>query len=240
MKQYRIYLGKKGGGGVLIDLQVKVCGLTNTNDAIQAEDVGADYGGMIMSQGFGRSISVTKGSEIASSVEMRIATVLVDEDMEIAEHLARSVKASVVQLHGEENFAYAKELKMRGDWTIWKAIAVKDTTTVFPALNEWEPFVDGIVLDGWNPEHPGGTGTKFSWEEIGNLRDVFSGNLELVVAGGLNPGNVKNAVSQLQPDTVDVSSGVELRFGKKDLQLMESFMKNAKSTDIDLTGCPER
>ncbi|MEO2157786.1 MAG: phosphoribosylanthranilate isomerase [bacterium] len=223
----------------MINLQIKVCGLTNINDAVRAEEVGADYGGMILSQGFRRSISVTTGGGIASSVGMQVVAVLVDEEIGTAEHLARSVKASVIQLHGEENFAYAKELRMRGDWTIWKAMAVKGRTEVFTALDEWEPFVDGIVLDGFNPEHPGGTGTKFSWEEIGNLRDVFSGNLELVIAGGLNPDNVQNAVRHLQPDTVDVSSGVESRLGKKDLQLMESFMKNAKSTGIDHTGCLE-
>ena len=213
------------------NLKVKICGLTNTNDAIRAEDTGANYGGIVLSQGFGRSISLAIGEGIASSVGMRLVTVLVNEEIEAAEHLAASVKASVIQMHGE--------LRMRGDWALWKAIAVKDRAEVLTALDQWEPIVDGIVLDSWNPDFPGGTGTKFSWEEIGNLRDVFSGNLELVVAGGLNPDNVNYAVKCLQPDTVDVSSGIELDLGRKDLGLMESFIENARSSNIDHIGCSE-
>ena len=223
------------------NLKVKICGLTNTNDAIRAEDTGANYGGIVLSQGFGRSVSLATGEEIASSVGigMRLVSVLVNEKIETAEHLAASVKASVIQMHGEETLIYAKELRMRGDWALWKAVAVKGRTEVLTALDQWEPIVDGIVLDSWNPDFPGGTGTKFSWEEIGNLRDDFSGNLELVVAGGLNPDNVNYAVKCLQPDTVDVSSGIELDLGRKDLGLMESFIQNARSSNIGHIGCSE-
>ena len=81
------------------NLKVKICGLTNINDAIRAEDTGANYGGIVLSQGFGRSISLAIGEGIASSVGMRLVTVLVNEEIEAAEHLAASVKASVIQMH---------------------------------------------------------------------------------------------------------------------------------------------
>ena len=222
---------KANGVGQLGNLQVKVCGLTNVADAIRAESAGANYGGMILSQGFGRSISLETVTKIVSAIKMPVVPVLVNEDIDTAEHLSRTAKAAVIQLHGKETSAYVQELAMRGDWSIWKAIAVKGKTEVLEALAEWEPFVDGIVLDGWSPGSPGGTGTKFAWEEIGAVRDKFSGNLELIVAGGLNHTNVRDAVGCLRPDAVDVSSGVESRVGKKDGQLMELFMRNARSLE---------
>ena len=147
-----------------------------------------------------------------------------------------AAKVSVLQLHGKETLAYVKELSKRGDWTIWKVIVARCRAEICCALELWEPFVDGIVLDGWNSSFPGGTGTKFAWEEIGRLRDEFSGNVELVVAGGLNPSNVGDAIEHLDPDTVDVSSGVESRLGEKSRELMESFVVNARSTGCGKNG----
>ena len=205
-------------------------------DAIQAESVGANYGGMILSQGFSRSIPPETGREISSTVGISTVGVLVEEELEVAESLANAAKVSVLQLHGKETLAYVKELSKRGDWTIWKVIVARCRAEICCALELWEPFVDGIVLDGWNPSFPGGTGTKFAWEEIGRLRDEFSGNVELVVAGGLNPSNVGDAIKHLDPDTVDVSSGVESRLGEKSRELMESFVVNARSTGCGKNG----
>ena len=213
------------------NLQVKVCGLTNVADAVLAEATGANYGGIILSQGFKRSVSSETVTKITSGIEIPMVGVLVDENMDTAEFLCHTAEASVIQLHGKETSAYAEELAMRGDWSIWKAIAVRGREEVLEALEDWEPYVDGIVLDGWDPSSPGGTGTKFAWGELGNLRDIFLGNLELIVAGGLSHTNVADAVRCLQPDMVDVSSGVESCLGKKDGRLMELFVKNARSGD---------
>ena len=99
---------KTNGVGQLGNLQVKVCGLTNVADAIRAESAGANYGGMILSQGFGRSISLETVTKIVSAIKMPVVPVLVNEDIDTAEHLSRTAKATVIQLHGKETSAYVQ------------------------------------------------------------------------------------------------------------------------------------
>lgn len=213
------------------ELGVKICGITTPEDALAAQELGADYLGMILSQGFSRSILPDEAVDIGLVAETPLVAVLVDESLDEAQRIAELSGASVIQLHGEENVEYVEELRRRGMWTIWKAVRVRDPEDVTRAVEALGTSVDGLLLDGWHPDRPGGSGVSFSWEGVRVMRDQIPSALKVIVAGGLTPGNVADAVRALRPDVVDVVSGVELNIRRKDPELIGAFVRNARSEE---------
>ena len=213
------------------ELGVKICGITTPEDALVAQELGADYLGMILSQGFSRSILPDEAVDIGLVAETPLVAVLVDESLDEAQRIAELSGASVIQLHGEENVEYVEELRRRGMWTIWKAVRVRDPEDVTRAVEGLGTSVDGLLLDGWHPDRPGGSGVSFSWEGVRVMRDQIPSALKVIVAGGLTPGNVADAVRVLRPDVVDVVSGVELNIRRKDPELIGAFVRNARSEE---------
>ena len=212
-------------------VSVKICGITTPEDAIAARELGADYLGLNLSQGFPRSILPDQAVDIGLVAETPLVAVLVNESLDEAQRIAELSGAAVIQLHGDEDRAYAEELRRRGMWAIWKAVRVRDPADVTSAVEALGASVDGLLLDGWHPDRPGGTGTSFSWEEVSALRDLFPPEMKVIVAGGLTPGNVAEAVRALRPDIVDVSSGVELHVRRKDPELIQAFVRNARGEE---------
>ena len=210
------------------ELGIKICGITTPEDAVAARELGADYLGMILSQGFGRSILPDEAVDIGLVAGARLVAVLVDESLDEAERIAGLSCASVIQLHGEEDGEYAEELRRRGEWAIWKAVRVRDSEDVTRAVEALDASVDGLLLDGWYPDRPGGNGASFSWDGARLVRSHIPPALKVIVAGGLTPGNVAEAVHALRPDVVDVSSGVELNVRRKDPKLIRAFVRNAR------------
>ena len=210
------------------ELGVKICRITTPEDALVAQELGADYLGMILSQGFSRSILPDEAVDIGLVAETPLVAVLVDESLDEAQRIAELSGASVIQLHGEENVEYVEELRRRGMWTIWKAVRVRDPEDVTRAVEGLGTSVDGLLLDGWHPDRPGGSGVSFSWEGVRVMRDQIPSALKVIVAGGLTPGNVADAVRVLRPDVVDVVSGVELNIRRKDPELIGAFVRNAR------------
>ena len=213
------------------ELGVKICGITTPEDALVAQELGANYLGMILSQGFSRSILPDEAVDIGLVAETPLVAVLVDESLDEAQRIAELSGASVVQLHGEENVEYVEELRRRGMWTIWKAVRVRDPEDVTRAVEGLGTSVDGLLLDGWHPDRPGGSGVSFSWEGVRVMRDQIPSALKVIVAGGLTPGNVADAVRVLRPDVVDVVSGVELNIRRKDPELIGAFVRNARGEE---------
>jgi len=212
-------------------LGVKICGITTPEDALVAQELGADYLGMILSQGFSRSILPDEAVDIGLVAETPLVAVLVDESLDEAQRIAELSGASVIQLHGEENVEYVEELRRRGMWTIWKAVRVRDPEDVTRAVEGLGTSVDGLLLDGWHPDRPGGSGVSFSWEGVRVMRDQIPSALKVIVAGGLTPGNVADAVRVLRPDVVDVVSGVELNIRRKDPERIGAFVRNARGEE---------
>ena len=210
------------------ELGVKICGITTPEDALVAQELGADYLGMILSQGFSRSILPDEAVDIGLVAETPLVAVLVDESLDEAQRIAELSGTSVIQLHGEENVEYVEELRRRGMWAIWKAVRVRDPEDVTRAVEGLGTSVDGLLLDGWHPDRPGGSGVSFSWEGVRVMRDQIPSALKVIVAGGLTPGNVADAVRVLRPDVVDVVSGVELNIRRKDPERIGAFVRNAR------------
>ena len=215
----------------MTETQVKICGICSVEDARAAEQLGASFLGMILSQGFGRSLLPDQAVGIARAVDTPVVAVLVDESVDEAERIAMLVGVSVIQLHGEESVTFVQELRTRGDWAIWKAVRVKEPGNVTRALSEYGSAVDGLLLDTWHSERRGGGGIAFAWEEFSSLSEAFPPEVQLIVAGGLTPDNVEGAVRVLSPDVVDVSSGVELSPRVKDHDLIRAFVRNARTKE---------
>ncbi len=213
--------------------RVKICGLMRIQDARVAAHAGADFLGTILSAGYGRSVSTTFARQITDEIGLPVVGVTVDEPLDRIVTLAEEAGVAVLQLHGSESPDLIDRLRDQGDWTIWKARRVRTTEEVEQAIEEFGGVADGLLLDGWHPEHSGGSGARFPWDLVEPIRDRFPAELTFVAAGGLRPSNVAEAVSRLKPDIVDVSSGVEITHGIKDVGRLNAFIRNARGKNAD-------
>lgn len=207
--------------------RVKICGLGHNEDARLAERLGADLLGFVLSRGFGRSVAEEDASGVASGTGVERVAVLVDEPVERAARLARSIDAAVIQLHGSETPETVERLRSMGDWRVWKAVRARSFEDVARAVLDYGPLVDGLLLEGWKPGVIGGGGVRLEIRPDDVRREMAAGPA-LVLAGGLTPDNVAEAVAQFAPDIVDVSSGVETSPGRKDPELMRRFVAVVK------------
>lgn len=213
-------------------VRVKICGLTRPQDAGLAAEAGADLLGAVLASESPRVVSPERAREIVADIDRPLVIVTGGRSLREIERAARVSGASGIQLHGEESPADAKALGEMGGWSIWKAIRVRAAGDVLTAVETFGEVVDGLLLDGWHPERRGGTGVRFDWSDVSRIRGSVPDALELVAAGGMNPGNVGEAIRALRPDVVDVSSGVEARPGIKDPERVRAFIQAAKSAGV--------
>ena len=209
---------------------VKICGLRRRQDAEHAALAGADFLGVVLVPGTPRALSAEEARDVVAGLAPPVVTVIADLPLHRAQKEAEIVGAAVIQLHGEEPPGYALDLKGLGAWKLWKAIRVKEVNDVLRGLEAYVDVVDGLLLDGWHPRQTGGSGTSFSWEEVGKIRGRFPEGVRLIAAGGLRPENVGEAVRRLRPHVVDVSSGVEAVPGIKSPEKVQAFIRNVRGT----------
>lgn len=204
--------------------RVKICGLTRREDALAADALGADYLGVVLSSGFARSVEPAAAAALLAGVQARRVVVVVDEAPETVAAWAAAVAADVVQLHGEESPEVARRLRALGPWRVWKAVRAAAPAEVDDAVTRYRSEVDALLVEGSRPGVVGGGGVRVDDGALGSLRDRVPQGLGLVLAGGLTPDNVSAAVNRHAPDVVDVSSGVEVVRGRKDPDLLRSFV----------------
>ena len=211
------------------DVRVKICGLMRPEDAEHAAGAGADYLGAILSEGFGRSVPVALAREFAQPGGPPLVAVFVDEPTGGVVAKARQVRASVLQLHGDESPAVLDELRREGSWALWKAVRPRSAAELLRAADGYAEHADALLVDGWHRDLPGGGGVHFPWDVIEEIRGQLPSGLALVAAGGLTPDTVAAAVARLTPDVVDVSSGVESAPRQKDATKVEAFIRAARA-----------
>jgi len=212
--------------------KVKICGLTRSADARLADDLGADYVGVVVSAGFSRSVQPERLGEVVAGTRAFRVAVLVDEAPEAAAALARTMGAAVLQLHGDESVAVVRALRSEGDWRLWKAVRAQSLEDVSRAVDRFADCVDGLLVEGWRDGVIGGAGAKLLLDPD-SVRGAIPHHLEFVLAGGLAPDSVSVSVSRFRPDVVDVSSGVEASIGVKDPILMRTFFASVRiPTDL--------
>ncbi len=205
-------------------VKIKICGITNLEDALLAVDAGADALGFVFFTKSPRHIFPEQATDIIKRLPPFVQTVglFVNEDLDIVNTTADLCGLDLVQLHGEETPEFCQSVKRR----VIKAFRVKDITS----LEEIRSYhVAACLLDAWSPSAYGGTGKTFNWEIA--AATVASGHV--ILAGGLTPENVAEAVQIVKPYAVDVSSGVESEPGKKDARLMQRFIRSLRSPSFE-------
>lgn len=205
--------------------KVKICGITNLNDALIAADLGADLLGFNFYKKSPRYIEPHSALEIARSIPGGVAKVGVFVNMEphkVAEFVDLA-GLDAVQLHGDEDSEFVLDLRTRTNAIVIKALRIGPNTSIDPAA---DLDVDHILLDTFTTDNYGGSGKVFDWARIGEIGDLPA---EFFLAGGLDPANVAEAVRTVRPYAVDAASGIESSPGKKDLKKLEAFIGNAKS-----------
>jgi phosphoribosylanthranilate isomerase len=208
-------------------VRVKICGLTRREDALEADRLGADYLGVIMSEGFGRSVEASvAGDLLEGSAALKVA-VLVNEVPDRAEELAGLLDADVIQLHGDEAPDVVVELRERGGWALWKAVRAHSIQDLERAVGVYSALVDGLLLEGRREGRVGGAGATLRLDPD-LVRRLVPTKLDFVLAGGLTPSSVVEAVARFGPDIVDVSSGIERVRGEKDPDLVRTFIESAR------------
>jgi len=203
-------------------VHIKICGINRISDALLAEKLGASAVGFIFYQKSPRYIIPEKAEEISEKLGPFIARigVFVDEDPSAVMKIVHTAHLTAVQLHGSENMDYIKELK---GIRIIKTFRVAHDFNC-EKMNGYE--VNAFLLDTCDKDgYYGGTGKTFDW----NKALECSKYGKIILAGGLNPSNVEEAVKIVRPWAVDVSSGVEISPGIKDVDKMKDFFTAMKS-----------
>lgn len=200
--------------------KIKICGITNLDDAMAAADAGADALGFVFFKKSPRYITPEKAAAIISKLPVFTTTVgvFVDERPEEILKIVEETAIDVLQLHGEEP-PESCLLPRR----VIKGIRIKSLVSLEP-LSEYQDVVSAFLLDTFEPHIPGGTGQVFNWD-IAIEAKKFG---RIILAGGLTPENISEAVRRVKPYGVDVSSGVEIEKGKKDHQKIRLFIERAK------------
>jgi len=200
-------------------LRIKICGITNLEDAIAATDYGADALGFVFHQKSPRNVTPETVTMIVSELPPYVTTVgvFVNEKKSEIEKIVRFTGLDVIQLHGSEPPEACKMCRK-----VIKAIKVKDLTSLEP-LNRYK--VSAFLLDTYSPHTTGGTGRIFNWDIAIEAKKLG----RIILAGGLTPDNVEDAIMWVMPFAVDVATGVEgNKKGKKDHKKLKLFIERAR------------
>ncbi|MGE0159103.1 MAG: N-(5'-phosphoribosyl)anthranilate isomerase [Gemmatimonadales bacterium] len=208
-------------------MRVKICGLMRREDALAADEAGADYLGVVLTSGFGRSVAPRSAGAIVAGTRALKVAVLVDESPDDVAGAADALRADVVQLSGDESITTVEAIRTRGPWSIWKAVRARSVEELEAAIAHYARSVDAILLEGWKDGSKGGSGARVALDAA-RVRALVPRELDFVLAGGLGPDNVADAVRAFQPDVVDVSSGVERALGAKDHERVHAFVEAAR------------
>ncbi len=211
--------------------KVKICGLRDEVGLDAALEAGADYVGFVFFARSPRNIAPADARRLADRARGRakIVALLVDPDDRLLEEVVSAVDPDIIQLHGAESPARVGEVAQRFGKPVMKAVAVGNADDVSAAL-AYRSAAERILFDAKplpseGKALPGGNGIAFDWQALAGLED----GLDFMLAGGLTPLNVAEAVRLTRAPAVDVSSGVESRPGEKDPDLIRRFISAAKT-----------
>jgi phosphoribosylanthranilate isomerase len=208
--------------------RVKICGLTRPADAVAASELGADALGLVFHAPSPRALSLARASEIAAAVPpfVTLVALFVNPESRVVEQVLERLPIGMLQFHGEEsaafcasfNMPYLKAFRVRGDTDLTREVAAYHSAS-------------GLLLDTYRAGVPGGTGEVFDWASVPPRLPR-----PVVLAGGLQAGNVGEAIARVWPAAVDVSGGVESAPGEKDARMMSRFMQAVRAADDERNG----
>ncbi len=203
--------------------RVKVCGLRTADDVIAAANAGAAYVGFVFFPKSPRNVTIAEARALAAAVPIGIAKValVVNADNDFLDELTATVPLDMLQLHGSESTERVGEVKSRYGLPVMKAVGVADESDL-DALTAYGKVADQLLVDAKPPkdaELPGGNGLSFDWRLIAGRKWP----VPWMLAGGLDDGNVAEAIARTSALQVDVSSGVEATPGQKDAARIAAF-----------------
>ena len=210
-------------------VSVKICGLATVDDVRGCADAGANYMGLVFFQKSPRNITLPAARELALAAPLGLAKVALvvnpsDADLDA---ITGTVPLDMLQLHGRETPERVAEVKARYGLPVMKAVGIADGDDL-PKLESYFGVADQILVDAKPPkggELPGGNGLSFDWRLIAGRRWPCP----WMLAGGLTPENVAEAVKMTGAKQVDVSSGVEHAPGQKNAELIQKFVQSSRA-----------
>ncbi len=216
--------------------RIKICGIQDIPSAHAAIAAGADSIGLVFVEKSPRYVTNENAKKIVESLPAFVTPVglFVDQSPEQIIDTAQHVGLNTVQLHGSETPEFATYLK---NLNIIKALPFNTQEQLTTQLTLWKqalPILKAIIVDAPPAKGlTGGTGETFDWQALKNIinQNAFKNHAPLILAGGLNPKNIAEAITQIKPFAVDVSSGVESSRGVKDLDLIKQFCNAAQDAD---------
>jgi len=205
--------------------RVKICGITREEDAKLAARAGVDAIGLVFYENSPRFVSIAKAQQISQTMPAFVSRVALfkDADEDFVRSVLSQVEIDLIQFHGSESAEFCERFKL----SYIKAVGMKspdcDASYLQAKANHYSR-AKALLLDSHAPGMAGGTGEVFDWSTITEVTKP------IVLAGGLNAGNVKQAITIATPYAVDVSSGVESEPGIKDEEQIRHFMQQVAAT----------
>jgi phosphoribosylanthranilate isomerase len=202
-------------------VKVKICGITNSQQALMAQDAGADALGLVLYEGSSRFVNLERAINIREVIRPDVLCVvlLVNAAAEFVNLVIESIKPDLIQFHGDESPEFCQQF----DFPYIRATRMRDDLDISSEVLRY-PDSKWFLFDAFDADAYGGTGEKFDWNRLPSLRDYA-----LILAGGLTPENVVTAIESISPDMVDVSGGVETEPGVKDESKVRLFIERVKS-----------
>lgn len=203
---------------------IKICGITRVEDALIAAQAGAQAIGLVLYDRSPRNVTRLNARAIVRALPPFVTSValLVDPDVDHARAVIEEVRPQLLQFHGDESPAFCESFEV----PYIKAIRVRAEMDLLQYAR-LHAGAKGLLLDAYVDGNHGGTGETFDWSRIPS--DL---PLPLILAGGLNPVNVAQAIRQVRPWAVDVSSGVESAKGIKDANKVTAFIRGVRDADV--------
>jgi phosphoribosylanthranilate isomerase len=204
--------------------RVKICGITRVQDALAAAHSGADAIGLVFYAPSPRCVSIAQAAQLARALPPFVSTVglFVDADAALVREVLAAVSLDVLQFHGDETPEYCEQFNK----PYLKAIRVQAGVDLLQCAADFSS-AQGLLLDAYVAGIPGGTGAVFDWSLIPHNLP-----LPVILSGGLDAHNVAAAVQQVRPYAVDVSSGVEVSKGIKDVLKIAAFIQEVKHSEL--------
>jgi len=217
----------------LRSVRVKICGITREEDLAVAVAAGADAVGFLVGvPSSPRNLTLERAEMLLRQVPIFVDSVVVTAPQSIngLVEICERLKPSAIQIHGKKNFD-ASEIRERiEDTRLIKTIYVTKEALQKTVIEDFKTF-DAVLLDSFTKGQYGGTGRVHDWTLSRQIKEAVA-PLPVMLAGGLKPENVKEAILAVQPYAVDVASGVELRPAVKDHEKIRAFVENAKETKL--------
>lgn len=206
--------------------RVKICGITRVEDARAAIDSGADALGLVFYSKSPRYVELSVAANIARTIGpfVTIVGLFVNAEAAQVREAVKTVGLDLLQFHGDEDEAYCAQF----DMPYIKAIRMSPELDVKEVVTKY-PSARGFLFDAWNKDKYGGTGETFEWQRLSSLKGSADTDIPFILAGGLTPENVDQAVAAVKPYAIDVSGGVEQSPGIKSPELIQQFIDRSNS-----------